>query len=252
MLESVRIRDPAFECFYQDVGDGPPLAMAHGFSANHLSWWQQLPVFGEEFRCIAPDQRSFGLSRDPRNRGVAAFADDLLALLDAAGVDRTALLGHSMGGWPVGSVATQHPERVAALVLSATPGGLIPPERHRELMEAGADEVADIDPPAPPKQFLAGAIGDLNRHAPEEWEDVRPTLDELPLDADTVVDADIPVLLVVGEGDPFMPPPAVDAVADRLDAETAVVPGAAHSVYVEQPEAFNRHVLEFLEERATF
>jgi pimeloyl-ACP methyl ester carboxylesterase len=49
-----------------------------------------------------------------------------------------------------------------------------------------------------------------------------------------------------------MPPPAVDAVADRLDAETAVVPVAAHSVYVEQPEAFNRHVLEFLDERATF
>lgn len=252
MLESESIGDAGFECFYQDVGEGPPLAMAHGFSANHLSWWQQLPVFGEHYRCLAPDQRGFGLSRDPTDRGVAAFADDFVALLDAAGVERTALLGHSMGGWTVGSVASQYPERVASLVLSATPGGLIPPDRHRELVEAGADDVADVDPPSPAHQFLAGAIDDLNRHGPAEWEDVRPILDGLPLDADAVVDADIPVLVVVGEGDPFMPPPAVDAVAERLEAETAVVSGGAHSVYFERPEVFNEDVLAFLDEHAAF
>lgn len=252
MLKSVRIGDSGFECCYQDVGEGPPLALAHGFSANHLSWWQQLPVFGESYRCLAPDQRGFGLSRDSTDRGVSAFADDFVALLDAVGVERTALLGHSMGGWTVGSLATQYPERAAALVLSATPGGLLPAARHRELVEAGAEQVTDVDPPAPPKQFLAEAIGELNHHGPDEWEAIRPTLDRLPLEAATVVDADVPVLLVVGEGDPFMPPPAVEAVADRLDAETAVVSGAAHSVYFEQPEAFNRHVLEFLDERARF
>ena len=252
MLDSVAIGDAGFELHYRDVGEGPPLALAHGFSANHLSWWQQLPAFGEAYRCLAPDQRRFGLSVDPTDRGVAAFPGDLAALLDSRDVDRTALLGHSMGGWTVGSFATQYPERVAALVLSASPGGLIPPERHRELIEAGADAVPEVEAPSPERAFLEEAIAALNRDAPATWEATRPTLDDLPLDADTILEAEIPVLLVVGEGDPFMPAPAVDAVADRLDAETVVIENAGHSAYFEQPEAFNRAVLDFLADRARY
>lgn len=252
MLDSVAIGDAGFELHYQDVGEGPPLALAHGFSANHLSWWQQLPTFGQAYRCIAPDQRRFGLSVDPTDRGVAAFPGDLAALLDSLDVDRTALLGHSMGGWTAGSFATQHPERVAALVLSASPGGLLPPDRHRELIEAGADAVPAAEEPSPERAFLEDAIAALNRDAPPEWEAVRPTLDDLPLDAQTILDAEIPVLLVVGEADPFMPPPAVEAVADRLDAEAVVLEKAGHSAYFEQPEAFNHAVLDFLADRARY
>jgi 3-oxoadipate enol-lactonase len=252
MLESVTIGDAGFELSYQDVGEGPPVALAHGFSANHLSWWQQLPAFAESYRCIAPDQRRFGRSADPTDLGVAAFPDDFGALLDELGINRAILLGHSMGGWTVGSFASQHPERVAALVLSASPGGLLPPERHRELVEAGAPEIPDVDGPAPDLAFLEEAIAELNRDAPPDWDTVRPILDDLPLDATTVRESDIPVLVVVGEADPFMPTPAVEAVAERLGAEVAVIEDAAHSVYFEQPEAFNRAVLDFLDGHATF
>ncbi len=252
MLESATLGDDAFTLYYQDVSDGPPLVFLHGFSANHLSWWQQVPHFREDYRCVALDQRRFGLSIDTEDRGVAAFADDLRALLDHLDVDRAALVGHSMGGWTVGSFATQYPDRVAALVLSATPGGLIDPERHHELMAEGADGVPAVDPLTPETEFLSESIGELNRDAPEEWVDTRAILDELPLDADTVVDAGIPVQVIAGEADEFMPEPAVEAVAERLEAQADIVPGAAHSVYFEQPDAFNRHVNRFLEEAATF
>lgn len=250
MFDSATIGDGDFELFYQDAGDGPAIAFCHGFSGNHLSWWQQVAPFHEDYRCIVPDQRSFGRSVDADGAGLAALADDLVALLDDLGIDRAALVGHSMGGWPVGSVATQHPERVAALVLSASPGGLIEPGRHRELLAAAGDP-PDVDPLTPELEFLNVAIEELNRDAPTEWTEARATLDELPLDADRVVDEGIPTLVIAGEADEFMPGPAVDAVAETLDAESAIVDGARHSVYYEQPAAFNRLVADFLE-RAGF
>ena len=251
MFERVDIGDSGFELYYEDVGEGPPVVFCHGFSDNHLSWWRNLPTLSEDYRCLAPDQRSFGRSLDPTDRGVAALADDLLGLLDALGLERAALVGHSMGGWPVASVASQHPERVAGLVLSATPGGLIDPDRHRELMAA-----SDVSPPESPPvsrelAFLSGAIGALNTDSPEDWEPTRAILDEFALDADTVR-AEVPTLLVAGEYDEFMPAVAVEAVADRLGADSVVVDGAAHSVFYERPEAFDRAVLKFLADRADF
>jgi 3-oxoadipate enol-lactonase len=251
MFDSVAIGDGGFDLYYEDVGESPPVVFCHGFSNTHLSWFRNVADLSEDYRCIAPDQRSFGRSVDPTDRGVAALADDLVALLDHLDLERAALVGHSMGGWPVGSVASQHPDRVAGLVLSASPGGLIAPGRHRELMAAGS--VADLaESPLPRElEFLDGAIAATNTDSPEEWEDTRAILDEFPLDADAVAD-DVPTLLVAGEADEFMPAIAVQAVADRLNAESTVVEGAAHSVFYEQPEAFNSRVRTFLDEAAAF
>lgn len=237
--------DDGTDIHYQDVGSGPALALVHGFSANHLSWYQQVPTFREAYRCLVPDQRRFGRSADTAGRGVGAFPDDLAALLDHAGAEEAALVGHSMGGWTVGSVATRHPERVSALVLSATPGGLLPPAEHRELMAAG--DTPEVDPLTPEQAFLAEAIDELNADKPPSWEATRPTLDELVLDAEVVAEADIPTLVVAGEADDFMPAPAVEAVGDRLGAETAVLENAGHSAYFEQPAAFNSVVRAFLD-----
>jgi 3-oxoadipate enol-lactonase len=243
-MERATLGEGGIDYYYQDIGSGPPVAFVHGFSANHLSWYQQVPTFRADYRCVVPDQRRFGRSVDTAGAGVAAFPDDLAALLDHLGVEETALVGHSMGGWTVGSFATQHPERVTALVLSATPGGLISPDRHERLMAQG--EPPEADPLTPEAAFLADSIDGLNRDKPPSWAETRPPLDELPLDADTIVDADIPVLVVAGEADEFMPAPAVDAVGEHLGAETAVIENAGHSAYFEQPKPFNGVVESFL------
>lgn len=242
------------ELYYQAAGEGPPVVFLHGFSGNHLSWWRQIPAFADDYRCVAPDQRGFGRSRDRSDGpGAAAFVDDLRALLDHLGHDRVAVVGHSMSGWSAASFATQHPDRVAALVLSGTPGGLLPRERHEELCKAAAGSLPDVDPLSAEHAFLSGSIAELNVHAPDEFDDVRPTLEQLPTDADRLVEADVPVLLVAGEADPFMPASAVDAVSERLDgADRVTVEGAAHSANVERPASFNRHVEAFLGEHAQF
>jgi pimeloyl-ACP methyl ester carboxylesterase len=251
MFDSISV-DGA-DLHYQVAGEGPPVLFLHGFSGNHLSWWRQIPAFADDYRCLAPDQRGFGRSRDgPDGPGVAAFVDDLRALLDHLDHDRVAVVGHSMSGWPAASLATQEPGRVAALVLSGTPGGLIDRERHEEFL-AAADASLDDVPVSEEHAFLSGAITELNTDAPAEFADVRPTLEQLPTDPERIVDAGVPTLLVAGEADPFMPAPALDAVRDRLDgAERVTVEGAAHSANFERPDAFNRHVKGFLDEHATF
>lgn len=239
------------DIYYQATGEGPPVVFLHGFSGTHLSWWRQVPAFADDYRCLAPDQRGFGRSRDaPDGPGAAAFVDDLRALLDHRGHDRAAVVGHSMSGWPAASFATRHPDRVAALVLSGSPAGLLARERHDELCEAAT--LPDVDPLSAEHAFLSELITELNGHGPAEFADIRPVLEELETDADRIREADVPVLLVAGEADAFMPPAAVDALADRLDAEAATVDGAAHSANFERPAAFNRHVRTFLDERATF
>ena len=252
MLDSVSI--DGFDLHYQRAGEGPPVVFLHGFSGNHLSWWQQVPSFADDYRWVAPDQRGFGRSVDVEGGpGVAAFPDDLAALLDDLDVERAALVGHSMSGWTAASFATQQPHRVAAMVLSGTPGGLLPVERHRELMEAGAAGLPEVDPLTAELEFLEASIAELNDHGPAEWTDARPTLDELPLDADGILDAGIPVFAIAGEADAFMPRPAVEALSERLDGcDYEIVEGAGHSANFDRPSEFNRHVRAFLDAEAEY
>ena len=252
MLERVPVDGTDLFCSVH--GEGPPVVFLHGFSGNHLSWWQQVPAFERSYRVLAPDQRGFGLSTDtPEGSGPSAFVDDLEAVLDRAVADpadahRLALVGHSMSGWTAAAFATRHPDRVAALVLSGSPAGILPRERHEELIaEAGPLPDPDIDPE---RAFLSEAITELNRRSPPSFAEVHPVVETFETDPDRL--AAVPTLAVAGEFDPFMPPRAVEALAERLgEVSVASIEGAAHSANFERPEAFNERVLSFLAERAS-
>ena len=105
-----------------------PLLPSSG--GNRLSWWQQVPSFGDTYRVLVLDHRSFGRSRcDAGHFRTAHFPTDLLAILDAEAIGRAALVCQSMGGWTGLPIAVKHPERVSCLVLCDTPGGPCHPSR---------------------------------------------------------------------------------------------------------------------------
>lgn len=128
---------------------GPPVAEAagvvlavHGVTASHLAWRtvaRELAA-AEPMALLAPDLRGRGHSAGlPGPFGMAAHVADLVAVLDAAGVERAVLVGHSMGAYVVARLAADHPERTAAVVLAD--GGLPLPLPEGESPDAILEKV---------------------------------------------------------------------------------------------------------------
>lgn len=109
--------------------DAPVVLAAHGITANHLTWAAVARALDGAVTLLAPDLRGRGRSNNlPEPYGMRAHVEDLVAILDEFGVERTPLAGHSMGGFVVTTAAAAHPDRFGPLVL--VDGGLslpVPP-----------------------------------------------------------------------------------------------------------------------------
>ena len=110
-------------CWYEDRGQGAPVViLIHGWSANHTRWSRVHERLVEKYRVIHYDLRGHGLSeKEPqRDYSLGAYVLDLLGMMNALGVDRAVLAGHSMGGMIAQQFALAFPERVEKLVLVGT------------------------------------------------------------------------------------------------------------------------------------
>ena len=245
------------ELFYDEQNPSnreDTIVFLHGAGGNHISWWQQVPRFREQYRCISLDQRGFGRSLDPSGEGVTRFTDDLEALLDELGIERAALVAQSMGGRSALGFAVRSPERVPALVMADTWGFFDWPElqERAEALRAAQGDAASAPlteralGPAfqasnPAGTFLYRQIFDLN-----------PPRAQQPLTAGAPSKAEVealavPSLFLVGSEDALTPPEILRAVHEIVPGSRFVeVPGCGHSVYFEQPDTFNEIVGGFL------
>jgi 4,5:9,10-diseco-3-hydroxy-5,9,17-trioxoandrosta-1(10),2-diene-4-oate hydrolase len=150
---------PDLKLHYHEAGDGEPVVMLHGGGPGASAWsnfGRNLPVFAASHRTLLVDQPGFGHSDKPEITGqYFTFSADALAnLLDTLGIQRTHIIGNSLGGGTAVRFALRHPDRAGRLVLMA-PGGLglnvfspDPTEGIKRLYEFGA-------PPGPSKEKLA-------------------------------------------------------------------------------------------------
>lgn len=248
--------------YYEVHGKGPWLVLAHGAAGNHLSWWQQVPVFSKSYRCLVFDHRGFGLSANgDEGPSPGQFVEDLEALLEEVGAEEVRLVGQSMGGLTCLGYALRHPNRVRALVMASTLAGMRKPVwlATEPIVRAKAQELWQkrrengrraLDPEfaycRPELAFLYRQIAGLNPPRPPDFPRRYPILAQDVTDLQRLT---MPVLFIVGERDDLYPPFLV-AVGQRLlpNARLVVVPGADHSVYYEKPAVFNEAVLTFLKE----
>jgi pimeloyl-ACP methyl ester carboxylesterase len=97
---------------------GTPVIAAHGITASYVSWQLVAEALGAQVSLIAPDLRGRGASAGlPGPYGMAAHADDLVAVMDHLAIDSAVVVGHSMGGFVATVLAVNHPQRVKRLVL---------------------------------------------------------------------------------------------------------------------------------------
>lgn len=257
---------------YEESGTGIPLVLAHGRGGNYLSWWQQVPAFSARYRCITFDHRGWGLTPDTNDLGPRAFPDDLLALLDALDIESAFLLGHSMGGMTCLRFAIDHPDRVRAMVFANTFAGM-----RREVWLASDEETRsgvrsvwerrrdegsrrvltrEFRREHKDKAYLYKQIRLLNENGLNngDREDQIQSIRALERDPEASASQEqldrltMPVLFIGGEHDEVMPV-SLMSVAEKLlpNARSVVMPDTDHSAFFEQPEAFNRIVLEFLD-----
>ena len=104
-------------------GDGPPLLLVHGWPETWYAWRLLMPALAQDFQVIAVDQRGRGLSDMPAGGyDTGTLANDLVALMDALGHERFAVVGHDTGFAISYALAADHPERVERVALAEIPG----------------------------------------------------------------------------------------------------------------------------------
>lgn len=241
-------------------GDGPVTVLLHGL-CGHSGEWDAVVAALPGRRLIAFDQRGNGASeRRPADLSRAAHAADVVAVLDAFGVDRAVLVGQSMGGDTAMVAAADHPDRVSGLVLvEAGP--------HDPDPSGGDRIVAWLDSwprPFPTREAAAVFLG--GGPVGEGWADGLEERDGgwwPRFDVDVVARVltvepgrdqwaewsrvRCPVLAVFGQQGIISTGRGHLMLTRRPDTEAVSVPGAGHDVHLEQPGLVAALVADFLD-----
>lgn len=248
---------PGVRLFYIDTGgNGVPVVFLHANTGSSRVWEYQIPAFaGVGYRFIAYDRRGWGRTVSEPNAQPGTGAGDLLALLDYLHLERIHLIGTAGGGFVAFDFALSYPQRLRSLVVANSIGGVQDPE----FLELGRR----IRPPqfeALPPEFreLGPSYRAGNAEGTKRWMDLekvsRPPGPPTPtqpmqhrLAFSGLEDIKTPTLLLTGDADLYTPPPVLRPFAARIKgSESVIVPDAGHSAYWEQPEVFNRSVLDFI------
>ncbi len=228
-----------------------PVLLIHGAGGTHQHWLYQVRDLPQSLS-MAPDLPGHGRSRGTGQGTIAAYGDWLVSFLDAAGLDQTVLVGHSMGGAIALDVALRYPKRVVGLGLIATGARLsVAPALLESLEKDPATAVETIGqwafgPEAPPEMVRLGKL--LIGATPTEVLrrdflacdafDVREKLPQITQ----------PTLVVCGTYDRMTPVHFSVYLRDQIaGARLHLVDGAGHMVQIERPEALVRALVAFLD-----
>lgn len=155
---------------YTREGTGKPLVLVHGYPLDHTIWNEVIPLLDSDFDIITPDLRGFGQSDVVESQyKISDMATDIAGLLDQLGVEKTAVAGHSMGGYISLAFARAYQERVTGLGLIASQALADTPERKQgryeaadEIIKSGVEPVAEaFSPKLTPNQRVQTFVKEL-------------------------------------------------------------------------------------------
>ena len=243
------VRANGLDVHFEVDGAGPPVVMLHGATSSAVEdWAAQRPLFRKAFRIYMVDARGHAGTRwdvrDGFDRDM--LVDDLLAFVDAVGLQTFHLVGFSMGAMTALTFATRYPERLRTAIIcgidvlreprTSVARRLMDPER---IMRDEPEWAAQLERRHAPVQ----GSGAWQRLLPAIAEDVATARLLSPLELRQIK---LPVLLVYGDRDVFVPADHAVAIHRQLpDSRLFIVPNSPHPVMVSQPALFNLAAANF-------
>ena len=256
--------------YYESHGSGFPLVFTYGLGGSTKRWAGQIPAFSQRYRFIIWDPRGHGQTDSPphpEQYGLHKSAEDLHGLLNHLGIDKAYVGGLSMGAGAAALFTINHPERVAALVItdSASAAGFPTSPAMRPMREKSI-ELAETQGMAAVAEYCMEANANLKTQAeagPEAREALRQSFLDLnpigyantirshlepdsPFPAERLPEITCPTLVLVGDQDPALE--AAHFTHTKIaGSQYAVIPGGGHLSNLDRPEEYNSHILEFLQ-----
>jgi len=254
---------------YIEAGEGRPLVFVHEFAGDAESWQPQMRFFSRRYRSIAFNARGYPPSDVPD--GPEAYsqqqaADDIKGVLDHLGIDKAHVCGLSMGGYATLHFGLSYPERALSLVVAGAGYGSDDPEGHKRDSEVvvrrfeadGMEKTGDYYAHGPSRvQFL--------EKDPLGWQEFRDrlvagsarghalTMRGVQMKRPTVYSLEarmtlleVPTLIVTGDEDEPCLEPGIFMKRKIPTSGLVVLPKTGHAVNLEEPDAFNRAVLDFV------
>ncbi|MEW6344091.1 MAG: alpha/beta fold hydrolase [Paraburkholderia sp.] len=235
--------------------DSLPLVLLHGIGSGAASWVQQFEALGATRRVLAWDAPGYGVSHPvaPASPQAADYADVLRGWLDALGIERCVLVGHSLGAIIAGAFAVANPERLAGLLLLSPAGGY--GSAAADVRDTKRDQrlamLAELGPAGLAEKRSANM---LSQHADEtarawvRWNMARIVPHGYAQATHLLANADLAsdlaryhgrISVAVGAEDGITPPSGCERLAQAARTSLQVVPRAGHAGYIEAAEAYN-------------
>ena len=248
---------PGVNLWFTDTGGtGTPIVLLHSNTGNSDIWQPQITALaGAGYRVIAFDRRGWGKSTAVATSGEqpGSIAGDLAMLADHLKLEKFDLLGVAGGGFAALDYAAWHPERVRRLVIGGSTGDI----KDKEI----ADFIERIEIPEIRKQpaaylEIAPSYRGANLDGAARWIEInaharQPGAPNQPLHTPNtfakIATIPVPTLVIAADADLLAPPALMRIWAAHMqNHEWAVMQDAGHAMAWEQPETFNKIVLDFL------
>ncbi len=263
-------RNGEVELAYEVQGDGPPLLLIQGLGYARWAWLRQVPDLSRDHRLTLFDSRGVGeSSKVTELYTVDDMADDVVAVLDAAGEDAAHVFGVSLGGIVAQSLAARYPERVRRLILlGTTHGGPAAVPVPAETAAIMADPCEGMTPEQRIRRVMPPAFrpGWTQEH-PEEFDDLValrakhvPPWESYVAQATAGATADTtsllpkitaPTLVLHGAADRVVPVENAELLATAIaGARLEIIENGGHLVMIEQADRVNGAIRAFVREDA--
>ncbi len=263
-----KIKTNNIELYYEIHGAGQPLVLISGLGYPLWQWHKMVPFLAEHFQVITFDNRGVGQSDKPAGPYTAQMlAADTAGLLDALGIEKAIIAGHSMGGFIAQAMALDFPQKVAKLILCSTNFGgphhvPVTAEAMKVLTDVTSDALTRF------KNGLAVSTApDWSEKNPEmieewvKWRIANP-IDPAPYQAqlaiglgllteaaafeDKLPRLNVPTLILFGAHDKVVPPDNASLLAEKISGSKVVIlPNAGHFFPIEVAEAASRTITDF-------